>query len=177
MIRRIVGLPVRVLKRALSALDGERGAPSPAPPMEPIATPKPSVENVEPKKAAPKKTSAPKKAAPKKTAPKKAAPKKTAPKKTAPKKVDPPTVTVEAQETPNPNAMKFVLSVKVAETGSFSFNATDTDIEHPIAAAVVALEGVVSIFGVNDFVTISKSDDAEWRTLLPIIVDAIKGAA
>ena len=180
MIRRLASLPIRVLKRAVSVMDGERNAPSPAPPMAPVSASKPAAAPAEaaPKKAAPKKA-APKKAAPKKAAPKKAAPKKAAPKKAAPKKAAPKksAVQVDPQETPNPNAMKFSLSVTVAETGSFSFNATDTDIAHPIAAAVVAVEGVVSVFGVNDFITVSKTDDASWDVLLPAVVDAIKDSA
>ena len=170
MIRRLASLPIRVLKRAVSVMDGERNAPSPAPPMAPVASPQPTTvsEEAAPKKAAPKKA-APKKAAPKKAAPKKAASKKAPAKKSA--------VQVDPQETPNPNAMKFSLSVTVAETGSFSFNAADTDIAHPIAAAVLAVDGVVSVFGVNDFITVSKSDDAGWDVLLPAVVDAIKGSA
>ena len=185
MIRRLASLPIRVLKRAVSVMDGERNAPSPAPPMAPVASPQPSTvsEEAAPKKAAPKKA-APKKAAPKKAASKKAAPKKAASKKAAPKKAaskkapaKKSAVQVDPQETPNPNAMKFSLSVTVAETGSFSFNAADTDIAHPIAAAVLAVDGVVSVFGVNDFITVSKSDDAGWDVLLPAVVDAIKGSA
>ena len=155
MIRRLASLPIRVLKRAVSVMDGERNAPSPAPPMAPVASPQPTTVSEE---------AAPKKAAPKKVAPKKAPAKKSA-------------VQVDPQETPNPNAMKFSLSVTVAETGSFSFNAADTDIAHPIAAAVLAVDGVVSVFGVNDFITVSKSDDAGWDVLLPAVVDAIKGSA
>ena len=180
MIRRLASLPIRVLKRAVSVMDGERNAPSPAPPMAPVASPQPTTvsEEAAPKKAAAKKA-APKKAAPKKAAAKKAAPKKAAPKKAAPKKAPAKksAVQVDPQETPNPNAMKFSLSVTVAETGSFSFNAADTDIAHPIAAAVLAVDGVVSVFGVNDFITVSKSDDAGWDVLLPAVVDAIKGSA
>gem|GEM_PF-1161324 len=185
MIRRLASLPIRVLKRAMSVMDGERNAPSPAPPMAPVAAPQPTAapEKAAPqataaKKAAPKKA-APKKAAPKKAAPKKAAPKKAAPKKAAPKKAASKTssVQVDPQETPNPNAMKFSLSVTVAETGSFSFNATDEDIAHPIAAAVLAVDDVVSVFGVNDFITVSKTDGAGWDVLLPAVVDAIKTSA
>ncbi len=80
-------------------------------------------------------------------------------------------------ETPNPNAMKFTLSITVAETGSFSFNDNDANIVHPIAAAVMALEEVESVFGVNDFITVSKTAAADWNALLPKVVDAIKGAA
>jgi hypothetical protein len=157
MIRRMAGLPIRILKRALDTLSAERNAPSPAPSMSP--------------KAAAPKASAPKASAPKASAPKAPAPKSK--KKPANKKSS---VSVDAQETPNPNAMKFCLSVTVAETGSFSFNSTDTEIAHPIAAAVVAVTGVVSVFGVKDFITVSKSADANWATVMPAVVDAIKSA-
>jgi hypothetical protein len=138
------------------------------------STPTPKAANTVSKASSKSSSPSPKRTAPKKAAPKKAAPKKAAPKKAAPKKAS---ISVDPQETPNPNAMKFALSVKVAETGSFSFNATDTEIEHPIAAAVVALDGVVSIFGVNDFVTVSKAEDADWSALIPVVVDAIKSSA
>ena len=73
--------------------------------------------------------------------------------------------------------MKFSLSVSVAETGSFSFTEKDTEIEHPIAAAVVAIDGVVSVFGVNDFLTVSKNPSTSWDDLIPAVVDAIKNHA
>lgn len=165
MIRRFAALPIRVLKRAINAIDGERSAPSPAPPMQAIVTPEPASAPASPPKA---------KAPPKKAKKKPSTPKKTKATKGAAKRSK---VQVDPQETPNPNAMKFTLNQTVAETGSFSFNAGDTDIAHPIAAAVVALDDVVSVFGVNDFITVSKSDSADWQVLLPKVVDAIKGAA
>jgi hypothetical protein len=177
MIRTVARLPFRALKRALSLLDGERTAPSPAPPMAPVVPPagsSPVPETPEaPKKVAAKKA-VPKKAAPKKAAPKKAAAKKAAPKKKVAKKSS---ITVDPQDTPNPNAIKFTLNIPVAETGSFSFTSEDSEIEHSIAAAVVALDGVVSVFGVNDFLTVSKAPDASWNELMPLVVDAIKGCA
>jgi hypothetical protein len=152
------------ISRSAESASAAPAAPAPA-------APAPAAET----KAAPKKA-APKKVAPKKAAPKKAAPKKAAPKKAAAKKAKS-TVQVDPMDTPNPNAMKFTLSVTVAETGSFSFNSGDTDIAHPIAAAVVALEDVESVFGVNDFITVSKKAAADWNALLPKVVEAIKGAA
>ena len=73
--------------------------------------------------------------------------------------------------------MKFSLSVSVAETGSFSCTKQDTEIEHPIAAAVIAIDGVVSVFGVNDFLTVSKEASASWDDLIPAVVDSIKNQA
>ena len=93
--------------------------------------------------------------------PRKAAPKKAPAKKSA--------VRVDPQNT-KPERDKVQPSVTVAETGSFSFNAADTDIAHPIAAALLAVDGVVGVFGVNDFITVSGSDDAGWDVLLPAVV-------
>jgi hypothetical protein len=178
MIRLLVQLPIRIAKRALNFIDGERSAPSPAPVMEPVARPAPvptPAKAPEPVKAPAAKAPAAKKPAAKKPAAKKPAAKKPAAKKPAAKKAA--AIQVTPDETPNPNAMKFTLNQPVAETGSFSFNASDTEIGHPIAAAVVRLDGVVSVFGVNDFITVSKEAGISWNTLLPQVVAAIKGAA
>ena len=232
MIRRIAQLPLRVVKRALAALDGERSAPSPAPPMNDIPRPsaapaptspppvghapgqgapadkaaakkapakkapankaaaekapanKAAAEKSPAKKAAAKKAPAKKaatekspakKAAAKKAAAKKAPAKKAAAKKAPAKKAAP--IQVEPMETPNPNAMKFTLNQTVAETGSFSFNAGDAEIAHPVAAAVLALDDVESVFGVNDFITVSKTASADWATLMPKVVEAIQSTA
>ena len=174
MIRLLVQLPIRIAKRALNFIDGERSAPSPAPVMDPVVRPAPApvkAKAPEPVKAKP----AAKKPAAKKPAAKKPAAKKPAAKKPAAKKKT--AIQVTSDETPNPNAMKFTLNQPVAETGSFSFNAGDSNIAHPIAAAVVALDGVSSVFGVNDFITVSKDPGVSWNTLLPQVVAAIKGAA
>jgi hypothetical protein len=157
MFRRIARLPINILKRAMGTLSGERDAPSPTP-LRAAATPPAAPPSPKPVPAAKTKPKAIKR-----------------PKSKGAAKA--PSIQVDAQETPNPNAMKFSLSITVAETGSFSFNATDKEIAHPIAAAVVALEGVVSVFGVNDFITVSKTAESDWATLIPAVVDAIKTAA
>ena len=71
--------------------------------------------------------------------------------------------TVIASPTPNPNAMKFTLDVAVPsdlETSEFG-------------QALLAIPGVASIFGVGDFVTVTRSGDADWAA----IVDAVGAAA
>lgn len=72
---------------------------------------------------------------------------------------------------PNPNALKFELDTTLPATLSFS-SAADAA-AHPFAAAVFAVEGVVSIFGVNDFVTVTRQVGAAWE---PIIA-AVQAAA
>jgi hypothetical protein len=71
--------------------------------------------------------------------------------------------------TPNPDAMKFNLDVTLGEM----FNVTSaTDAEQPFAKAVFAAPGVVSLFGVNDFVTVTRSSDAEWEPIIAAVQEA-----
>jgi hypothetical protein len=75
---------------------------------------------------------------------------------------------IRFQPTPNPNAGKFIADRKVVEgTSSKSFYNVDDAADHPLAAALFELEGVASLFMVDDFVTVTKSADADWNTLIP----------
>ena len=65
--------------------------------------------------------------------------------------------------TPNPNAMKFTLDATVPDNLEAS----------EFGQELLAIPGVVSIFGVVDFVTVTRAGDAEWDT----IVDAVIAAA
>ena len=78
---------------------------------------------------------------------------------------------VTASSTPNPNARKFTLDQPVGEM----VNVTDPGgaSDHPLAAALFGLDGVVGVFATADFVTVSKSPDAAWETLEPAAADLI----
>ena len=79
-----------------------------------------------------------------------------------------PETTIRFQPTPNPNAGKFIVNRKVVEgTSSKSFYNADDAADHPLAAALFELEGVASLFMVDDFVTVTKSADADWNALIP----------
>ena len=47
--------------------------------------------------------------------------------------------------------------------------------QNPIAAALFRLDGVVSVFMVNDFVTVTKDPDTSWAELEPPARQAIEG--
>lgn len=79
-----------------------------------------------------------------------------------------PETTIRFQPTPNPNAGKFIVNRKVVEgTSSKSFYNADDAADHPLAAALFELEGVASLFMVDDFVTVTKAADADWNALIP----------
>ena len=39
--------------------------------------------------------------------------------------------------------------------------------DNPVASAILELDGVTSMFMTSDFVTISKSPDANWELIVP----------
>ncbi len=84
------------------------------------------------------------------------------------------TVRVMAEETPNPNAMKFTVSVKVAEKGSISFNSAAEAEGNALGKALFAVPGVRGIFGVNDFVTVTREEGADWAVLVPAVEAALQ---
>ncbi len=69
---------------------------------------------------------------------------------------------VTIQNTPNPNALKFSVGTDVGPPQTF---VAGGDIDDPMAAELVALEGVTSVFMTADFVTLSKRDDVSWDTI------------
>ena len=79
---------------------------------------------------------------------------------------------VYPEDTPNPNAYKFTVTAKVAER-AFSASRIE-EAETDLARALIALDGVTSIFGVNDFITITKDSGASWSAIIPAATAAIK---
>jgi len=84
---------------------------------------------------------------------------------------------VRYQPTPNPNAGKFVVGRQVVEgDASRSYYSADQASANPLAAALFEIDGVQSLFMVEDFVTVMKATDADWSTLVPRVTSAIEGA-
>lgn len=79
--------------------------------------------------------------------------------------------TAEPSPTPNPDAMKFTLDVTLPEM--LNVSSPEAAAGNPFAEAVLAIDGVASVFGVNDFVTITRKAGAGWEP----IVEAVKAAA
>ena len=76
---------------------------------------------------------------------------------------------VTPSTTPNPNAMKFTLDVTLSERIDTT---RGEGTESPFARAMLEVEGVASVFGVNDFVTITREADADWDPIVCAVEDA-----
>ena len=79
--------------------------------------------------------------------------------------------TATPSPSPNPNALRFGLDVKLADTMNIA--SADAAAGNPFAEAVFAAPGVVNIFGVNDFVTVTRQPGADWDP----IIEAVQSAA
>lgn len=85
---------------------------------------------------------------------------------------------MHAERTPNPNSIKWVLGQTVADVvTSASFEKGATAGRSPLAAPIVALDGVTGVLLGPNFVTVTKRDEAEWTALAAPIVAAIKAWA
>jgi hypothetical protein len=70
---------------------------------------------------------------------------------------------VSIDPTPNPNALKFTVGSSVGGPATF---VAGKDADNPMAAALLELPGVSSIFMTADFVTVSKSPEGDWEEIL-----------
>ncbi len=77
---------------------------------------------------------------------------------------------VTPSSTPNPNAMKFTLDARLPEM--FNVASAAEASSHPFAAAVFAAGGVASVFGVNDFVTVTREPGADWAAITAAVEEA-----
>jgi hypothetical protein len=69
---------------------------------------------------------------------------------------------VRIEATPNPNALKFTVGVDVGGPKTFVAGRADDD---PLAAALLSIPGITSIFMTADFVTLSKTLDTDWADI------------
>lgn len=82
---------------------------------------------------------------------------------------------VRFQPTPNPNAGKFIVGRTVVEgKSSRSFYNAGQAAADPVAAALFELDGVASIFMVEDFVTVTKEPSADWSELIPQVTSTLE---
>ncbi|HEX6972286.1 MAG TPA: NifU N-terminal domain-containing protein [Limnochordia bacterium] len=83
-------------------------------------------------------------------------------------------VNVTVQPTPNPNSMKFTLDRRVIERGSKTYASSEAAQESPLAQAIFTVDGVSSVFLLNDFITVTKKPEADWEKIGPAVLQAIQ---
>lgn len=78
---------------------------------------------------------------------------------------------IEISNTPNPNALKFSVGVDVGGPTTF---VAGKETDDPTGAALIAIDGVISVFMTNDFVTLSKVPEASWEAIAPLAAQILE---
>jgi len=79
--------------------------------------------------------------------------------------------TAAVSTTPNPDAFKFTLDVQLPAMINVS---TAADAATAFEREVLAVPGVANLFGVNDFVTVTRVPGADWDAIIEAVHAAVK---
>ncbi|KAF7231794.1 hypothetical protein EG68_10680 [Paragonimus skrjabini miyazakii] len=74
---------------------------------------------------------------------------------------------IQVQDTPNPNSMKYFPGKDVLGSGTLDFPSIDQAKRSQLARQLFRVDGVERVFFGPDFITITKIDDTEWKTIKP----------
>lgn len=81
---------------------------------------------------------------------------------------------ITVQGTPNPNAAKFVLDRELPGGGSRSYFDADSAAGDALASRLFELPGVRALLFVENFITVTKQEDAEWESLVEEVKSTIR---
>jgi Fe-S cluster biogenesis protein NfuA len=81
------------------------------------------------------------------------------------------------EETPNPNAVKFILKEPVTTGAARSFHHAAEGEDDPLAKSLFEVGAVVSVFYMDRMITIEKQEMEDWDDLLPKLAVPIRAAA
>jgi len=76
--------------------------------------------------------------------------------------------------TPNPQALKFILNEKLLNRETRSFKNKEEAVNDPLAKGIFDIDGVVSVFYMDKFITIEKDAKVQWGQIQRPFVEFIK---
>ena len=82
----------------------------------------------------------------------------------------------DIEETPNPNAVKFILREPVSNGVAKQYGSADQAENDPLAKSLFEVGHVVSVFYMDRMITIEKDEEADWDELLPALAVPIRAA-
>lgn len=82
----------------------------------------------------------------------------------------------DIEETPNPNAVKFILREPVSNGVARQYGAADLAENDPLAKSLFDVGHVVSVFYMDKMITVEKDDEGDWDELLPALAVPIRAA-
>ena len=80
---------------------------------------------------------------------------------------------IQTENTPNPNTLKFLPGKKVSEAGPIEVHKKDLKIDIPLAKNILSIKGTSMVFFAEDFITVKKDENFEWKDLKHGIISQI----
>lgn len=80
---------------------------------------------------------------------------------------------IQTEATPNPAVVKFLPGQSVMEQGVAEFKTPEDGGRSPLAERLFALEGVEGVFFGQDFVSVTKGENADWGQLKPRVLGVV----
>src|SRR5437868_2324465 len=81
---------------------------------------------------------------------------------------------VYAEQTPNPETMKFVFNKMIAPGENADFPTREKAAASPLAKNLFEFSFVNGVFIMNNFVTITRTPGSEWSDIVPIVREFLK---
>ena len=82
----------------------------------------------------------------------------------------------DIEETPNPNAVKFILREPVSNGVARQYGSADLAENDPLAKSLFDVGNVVSVFYMDRMITVEKDEEGDWDELLPALAVPIRAA-
>ena len=82
----------------------------------------------------------------------------------------------DIEETPNPNAVKFILREAVSNGTVHQYGSAEQAENDPLAKSLFDVGHVVSVFYMDRMITVEKEDEGDWDDLLPALAVPIRAA-
>jgi len=83
-------------------------------------------------------------------------------------------IEINFQTTPNPNSIKINTNETIFKGPASTSLKSGAITDHPLASALLSIEGIDNIFGINNFVTVTKTPDADWNRIRPQVEAVFK---
>src|SRR3954468_23876491 len=82
----------------------------------------------------------------------------------------------DIEETPNPNAVKFILREAVSNGTVHQFGSAELAENDSLAKALFDVGHVVSVFYMDRMITVEKDEEGDWDEMLPTLAIPIRAA-
>src|SRR5690348_4841525 len=81
---------------------------------------------------------------------------------------------IQTEETPNPQALKFIVGRPVSPQGACEFNHTQkAPHPSPLAQQLLEIENVVNVLLGSDFIAVTKTPEIDWYIIKPLVLGVL----